>query len=58
MISLIFSYLKKKLLHNNSKPFYKRIGFWIKLILIGGACFAPFFSDTIKKIVVLFIVGA
>jgi hypothetical protein len=41
-----------------SKPFYKKPGFWIKIILVGAACAAPFIPDHVKKIISIFILGA
>lgn len=39
------------------KPFYKRLGFWIKIILILGATSAPFLTEETRKIIIMFLMG-
>ncbi len=37
--------------------FYKKPSFWIKIVLLIGVVTAPFISDDIRKLIVMFIIG-
>lgn len=44
-------------MEKKDKPFYLRLSFWLKIILISGACYAPFIPEKVKNIITMFLIG-